>query len=63
MSAELLGGVRPIEAGEILFEPGGTDRPLIVVPEGEIEILSDRNRLVALHHPGTFSGDVDLIAN
>ena len=57
-----LGSVRPIEAGEILFEPGGTNRPLMVVLEGDIEILSDRDTLVAVHHPGNFSGDVDLIA-
>ena len=57
-----LGSVRPIDAGDILFEPGGTNRPLMVVLEGEIEILSDRDTLVTVHHPGNFSGDVDLIA-
>src|SRR5215468_7881717 len=57
-----LGSVRHIEAGEILFEPGSTNRPLTVVLEGEIEILSDRDALVAIHQPGNFSGDVDLIA-
>jgi thioredoxin reductase (NADPH) len=57
-----LGSVRPIEAGEILFEPGGTNRPLMVVLEGEIEILSDRDTLVTVHHSGNFSGDLDLIA-
>jgi thioredoxin reductase (NADPH) len=34
----------------------------MVVLEGEIEILSDRDTLVTVHHPGNFSGDVDLIA-
>ena len=57
-----LGSVRSMDAGDILFEPGGTNRPLMVVLEGEIEILSDRDTLVAVHHPGNFSGDVDLIA-
>jgi thioredoxin reductase (NADPH) len=57
-----LGRERPFEAGEILFEQGGTDRPLMVVLEGEIEILSDRDTLVTVHHPGNFSGDVDVIA-
>ena len=41
---------------------GGTNRPLMVVLEGEIEILSDRDTLVTVHRPGNFSGDVDLIA-
>jgi hypothetical protein len=53
-----LGSVRPIEAGDILFEPGATNRPLTVVLEGEIEILSDRDTLVTVHHPGNLSGDV-----
>ena len=57
-----LGSVRSMDAGDILFEPGGTNRPLMVVLEGEIEILSDRDTLVTVHHPGNFSGDVDLIA-
>ena len=58
----LLGRERSFEADEILFEQGGTNRPLMVVLEGEIEILSDRDTLVTVHRPGNFSGDVDLIA-
>jgi thioredoxin reductase (NADPH) len=57
-----LGRERRFEVDEILFEQGGTNRPLMVVLEGEIEILSDRDTLVTVHHPGNFSGDVDLIA-
>jgi thioredoxin reductase (NADPH) len=57
-----LGRERPFEVGDILFEQGGTNRPLMVVLEGEIEILSDRDTLVTVHQPGNFSGDVDLIA-
>src|SRR5262249_22239681 len=56
-----LGRERSFEVGEILFEQGGTNRPLMVVLEGEIEILSDQDTLVTVHHPGNFSGDVDLI--
>ena len=57
-----LGRERRFEVDEILFDQGGTNRPLMVVLEGEIEILSDRDALVTVHHPGNFSGDVDLIA-
>lgn len=57
-----LGRERRFEVDEILFEQGGTGRPLMVVLEGEIEILSDRDTLVTIHRPGNFSGDVDLIA-
>src|SRR5262245_7102163 len=34
----------------------------MVVLEGEIEILSDGGTPIAVHRPGNFSGDVDLIA-
>jgi thioredoxin reductase (NADPH) len=34
----------------------------MVVLEGEIEILSDRDAVITIHRPGNFSGDVDLIA-
>ncbi len=57
-----LGRERPFEAGEILFEAGGLNRPLMVVLEGEIEILSERDTVVTVHRPGNFSGDVDVIA-
>src|SRR5215470_12814089 len=58
----LLGRERPFELGEILFEQGVTNRPLIVVLEGEIEILSGQQTLITVHRPGNFSGDIDLIA-
>src|SRR5215467_8157775 len=57
-----LGRKRPFELGEILFEQGVANRPLIVVLEGEIEILSGQDTLITVHRPGNFSGDVDLIA-
>jgi thioredoxin reductase (NADPH) len=57
-----LGHERAFEAGEILWEQGETNRPLMLILEGEIEILSDRDTLVTIHRPGNFSGDVDMIA-
>ena len=57
-----LGRERPFAAGDILFEAGGTNRPLMVVLEGEIEILAEKDTPVTVHHPGNFSGDVDVIA-
>ncbi len=57
-----LGRERSFSAGDTLFEAGGTDRPLMVLLEGEIEILSDRDTVVTIHRPGNFSGDVDVIA-
>jgi len=57
-----LGRERSFAADEALFEAGGTNRPLMVLLEGEIEILSDRDTVVTIHRPGNFSGDVDLIS-
>src|SRR5215471_701407 len=57
-----LGRERSFTVDESLFEAGGTNRPLMVLLEGEIEILSDRDAVVTIHRPGNFSGDVDLIA-
>jgi thioredoxin reductase (NADPH) len=57
-----LGSERPFAAGDVLFEAGGTNRPLMVILEGEVEILSDRDTLVTTHRAGNFSGDVDVIA-
>jgi len=57
-----LGRERPFQAGDILWEQGDTGRPLMLILEGEIEILSDRESVVTIHRPGNFSGDVDMIA-
>src|SRR5262249_7627205 len=57
-----LGRERRFVVDEILFEQGSTNRPLTIVLEGEIEILTDRETLVTVHRPGNFSGEVDLIA-
>src|SRR5262245_55601520 len=57
-----LGRERLFERGEVLFEQGRTNRPLMVVLEGEIEIRSGQDTLITVHRTGNFSGDVDLIA-
>ena len=54
---------RSFEAGEILWEEGEMHRPLMVMLEGEAEVLTDHDRIVTVHRPGGFSGDVDLIAD
>jgi thioredoxin reductase (NADPH) len=54
---------RAFAAGEILWEQGEMRRPLQVVLEGEIEVLADANRLLTVHRPGNFSGDIDLISD
>src|SRR6476661_8849853 len=49
--------------GEIIFRAGQADIDLCVVESGQIDILNptDGNRLIVSHHPGQFSGDIDLL--
>jgi thioredoxin reductase (NADPH) len=54
---------RSFAVGDILWEQGEMNRPLMVVLSGEIEVLSDRDTHVTVHRQGNFSGDIDLIAN
>jgi thioredoxin reductase (NADPH) len=54
---------RSFAVGEILWEQGEMNRPLMVVLSGEIEVLSDRDTHVTVHRQGNFSGDIDLISN
>jgi thioredoxin reductase (NADPH) len=54
---------RAFKDGELLWEQGDRDRPLYLVLEGGIEILSgtDDHRVV-VHQQDEFSGDVDLLS-
>lgn len=49
--------------GETVFRAGQADIDLFVVESGQIDILNptDGNRLIVSHHPGQFSGDIDLL--
>jgi thioredoxin reductase (NADPH) len=53
---------RTFADGESLWNQGDRNRPLFVVLEGEVEILSGTDHLVTVHHPGEFSGDVDQLS-
>jgi thioredoxin reductase (NADPH) len=46
----------------MLWEQGDCDRPLFLVLEGQITVLSDTDRFVTAHQSGQFSGDVDLLS-
>ena len=53
---------RDLRDGESLWEAGDRDRPLFVVVQGEVEILSGADHMVTVHRPGAFTGDVDLLS-
>ncbi len=49
--------------GEIVFKAGQADIDLFIVESGAIEIQNptDGHRVIVVHEPGQFSGDVDLL--
>lgn len=53
---------RTFADSETLWNQGQRNNPMFVVVEGEIAILSGNDQLVTVHHPGAFSGDVDLLS-
>jgi thioredoxin reductase (NADPH) len=67
-SAELalikpLSTARDYTDGETIFRAGQADIDLYVVESGQIEIQNptDDHRVIAVHDPGQFSGDIDLL--
>lgn len=60
-----LAKVRPVEAGEILFEPGDTAIPFFVLLSGRMEIVQPTlsgEQLVASHDAGEFTGEITMIS-
>ena len=59
------GHPRQVRAGEVLFAEGDRNRSFFVVLEGSIQIVGHSKgtaHVVAVHHPGQFSGDVDMLS-
>jgi thioredoxin reductase (NADPH) len=60
-----LSKVRPVKAGEILFEPGDSDVPFYVILSGEMEIVQPElrgERLIVRHGAGSFTGEITMIS-
>src|SRR5215213_9826254 len=55
--------VQDFADGAYVFRAGQAEIDLFVVETGKIDIFNpaNRNRLVATHKPGEFSGDIDLL--
>lgn len=69
-SAELalvkpLGTACDFADGETVFRAGQADIGLYVVEDGQIEIRNPRDgdRVIVVHEPGQFSGDIDLLTS
>jgi len=59
------GSIRPVRAGEVLFEAGDPDIPFFVVRTGRIEMLQPTGAgetLVTAHEPGQFTGEVNMLS-
>src|SRR5436305_2353948 len=59
------GSVRPIRRGEVLVEAGDPVVPFFVVRSGQIEIVQPTGAtktLVAVHGPGQFTGEVNMLS-
>src|SRR6266699_5425845 len=56
---------RSIQRGEVLIEAGDRVVPLFVIAHGQIEIVrpaGGTESLVAVHGPGHFTGEVNMIS-
>jgi thioredoxin reductase (NADPH) len=49
--------------GEIVFRVGQAEIDLVIVESGAVEILNptDGNRVIVVHGPGQFAGDIDVL--
>lgn len=59
------GKVRPVQAGEVLFEPGWQGMPCFVVLSGKLDIAMlglSGEQVFVTYGPGQFSGEVVLIS-
>jgi thioredoxin reductase (NADPH) len=59
------GHARPIRRGEVMVEAGERVVPFFVVLRGQVEIVrpsGTAEELVAIHGPGQFSGEVNLLS-
>src|SRR5688572_17034730 len=59
------GTPRDVRAGEVLFAEGDRDIGFFVVLDGAIEIVEHSRgspHTVAVHQPGEFTGDVDMLS-
>jgi thioredoxin reductase (NADPH) len=59
------GTTRQVVVGDVLFNAGDRDFSFFIVLSGAVEILAhsgSETRVVTVHEPGAFTGDVDLLS-
>jgi thioredoxin reductase (NADPH) len=63
--ARPFGKLRPVAAGEILFDVGDTRIPMFILLSGKLEIVQpdgDGERPLTKHDAGAFSGEINMIS-
>ena len=61
----LLGRLRQVRTGDVLFQPGDVAVPFFVLLSGRMEIVQrslDGERMIARHEPGEFTGEMTMIS-
>src|SRR5260221_1718437 len=59
------GNLRSLQPGDVVLEAGQQDYPFFVVTEGELAVLRpscDSEQLITTYHPGSFSGELNMLA-
>src|SRR5437899_1842534 len=57
--------LRQVRAGEVLFRPGDVPVPFFVLLSGSLEIVQpdfEAERTITTHHPGSFTGEFNMIS-
>src|SRR6185436_7706171 len=59
------GSLRSLQSGEVVLEAGQHEFPFFVVTRGELAVVRpscDGEQLITTYHPGSFSGELNLLA-
>ena len=60
-----MGEVRPVQPGEILFQPGDEHVPFFVLLSGNLEIVqpgATTQTTIVTHQPGGFAGEITTMS-
>jgi thioredoxin reductase (NADPH) len=59
------GNLRSLQPGDVVLEAGQKEYPFFVVTEGELAVVRpscDGEQLITTYHPGSFSGELNMLA-
>jgi len=59
------GSLRSLQPGEVVLEAGQQEYPFFVVTNGELAVVRascDGEQLITTYHPGSFSGELNMLA-